>query len=278
MDGGHKTIRSADGVNRLVEIRAEDNPKPLSAFCSIFDYDKHNPEHTRLVDVTCDICGKTFQLEAFWAKTKGKNLCSECSARCKKKEEEARKYSIMTPEERFKALAPKRFFEGPTATNINRKGFPREAYEAVLAWKPGYEGLLIFGETGACKSRILFALLRRLIIQDRADVEVLQGGDFRQRLIEAYRAERTEYVLDRLKKSAILAWDDFGQDALGTGMETDLRSVIDYRYREVLPIIITTQFTTAALTQRLSGGDFAREQVCKAIIRRIVESSRTIRI
>lgn len=277
MAGERKAISSADGVNRLVEVRAADDPKPLSA-CTFLDYDKDNPEHTRLVDATCHICGKKFKCENFFATIWKTSVCDECAARIRKEEEDARESSIMTPEKRFKALAPKSFFEGPTATNINRKGFPREAYEAVLAWRPGYEGLLIFGETGACKSRILFALLRRLIIQDRADVEVLQGGDFRQRLIEAYRAERTEYVLNRLKKAAILAWDDFGQDALGPGMETDLRAVIDYRYREALPIIITTQFTTATLTQRLAGGDFAREQVCASIIRRIDERSRKIRV
>jgi DNA replication protein DnaC len=244
----------------------------------MIDYDENNPEHTRIVDVTCHICGKIFKCENFFATVWKASTCDECSARLKKEDEDANISFCMTPEKRFTAIAPRSFFEGPTATNINRKGFPKEAYDAVLAWQTGYKGLLIFGKTGACKSRILFALIQRLIISDRADVEVVQGGDFRQRMIEAYRSERTEYVLNRLKKASILAWDDFGQDALGTGMETDLRAVIDYRYREALPIIITTQFTTAALTQRLSGGDFAREQVCESIIRRINERSQFIKI
>jgi len=276
MDGELKPFRSLDGVNRLIEVRKSDDAKPIGNFFDITAYDSTNPDHTKIVPLKCKICGKSFMDEAFYQSVGG--ICPECEARQKREDEAARLGNITTPEMRFDAIAPRSFFEGPTATNINRKGFPREAYETAIQWTPNYEGLLIYGETGACKSRILFALIRKLIVRDRVDVEVLNGGDFRQRMMEAYIAERTERVLNRMKKVAVLAWDDFGQDALKPGMETDLRSVIDYRYRDGLPIIITTQFTTAKLTQRLAGGDESREQVCASIIRRINERSRIIKI
>jgi DNA replication protein DnaC/primosomal protein DnaI len=168
--------------------------------------------------------------------------------------------------------------EGDTATNPRRKGFPVQALEAALRWNATGMGLSIFGPSGAGKSRIFWLLMRRLIVEDELDVEVLRGGEFRQRMIEAYRAERSELVIDRLSQVPVLAWDDFGQDALKAGMETDLRSIIDYRYNEGLPIVITTQFSPDELTQRLAGDDPARAQVCASIIRRISERSRVIPI
>lgn len=241
------------------------------------EYDAANPEHTRSVTVRCKLCGRPTETEAFFNKVfHGHCICPSCDRELKAQEEAERHNALQTPEKRFRRLAPRSFVEGPSKTDPGRLGFPREALKKALDWDPKGLGLFINGPTGSCKSRILFELIRRLIVQDRLDVEVLHGGDFRQRLIDAYRAEQSKILMDRWCKVAILAWDDFGQDALKPGMETDLRYIIDYRYREGLPLLVTTQFTPELLTQRLSGGDAAREQVCASIIRRICERSHII--
>jgi|GEM_PF-4282521 len=60
-------------------------------------------------------------------------------------------------------------------------------------------------------------------------------------------------------------------------METDLRAVIDFRYRGGLPLVITTQFRPDTLATRHVGGNPAREEVCASIVRRISERSRSFR-
>jgi DNA replication protein DnaC len=245
---------------------------------NLSDYNPQNPEHTRPVTVRCKRCGCDYQLDAFYAEVFGAGICDSCGRIVRAEEEAARLASVSTPERRFAAIAPRLFFEGQTATNPKRAGFPKEAYDRALMWNPTGMGLILCGPSGAGKSRILWALLRRLIVEDRKPVEILQGGDFRQRLIEAYRADRSEIVIDRLSRVPVLAWDDFGQDALKEGMETDLRAIIDYRYREGLPMLLTTQFSPTLLSARLSGGNSAREEVCASIVRRITSRCEVIEL
>jgi len=120
-----------------------------------------------------------------------------CGLVVKASEDASRRAAESTPERCFDAIAPSLFFTGRTKTNPERNGFPRAVLHEVLRWNPTGLGLIIAGPSGAGKSRILWELLRRLIVVDRLDVEILQGGDFRQRLVEAYRAERSETVLAR---------------------------------------------------------------------------------
>jgi len=289
-----RSITLADGTCKLITVDGSIQPVEIQCIMSqrkpakfsgrprprwnIGDYDSTNPEHTKSVTVTCKRCGCPFESEAFFVEVWGGGICDACGRIVKAEEEAARRAVLRTPEDRFNAIAPSAFFSGRTKTNPERRGFPKAALERALRWNPTGLSLLICGPSGAGKSRIIWELLRVLIVDDKLDVDVLNGGDFRRRMMEAYRAERSEIVVDRLSRVPVLAWDDFGQDALKEGMETDLRAVIDYRYREGLPTLITTQFSPGSLAQRLAGGNSSREEVCASIVRRIIERSEVIEI
>lgn len=285
-----REVQLSNGTRKLVTV--DDTIAPVSISSALHrrassrlapgplltDYDPENPAHTRQVPVTCRRCGASYQLDSFFAEMFGGGICDACGRAVKEEEERAMRATSQSPEDRFMRIAPKAFFTGATKTNPQRRGFPRASLERALRWNPTGMDLLICGPSGAGKSRILWELLRLLMVEDQLDVEILQGGDFRQRMIEAYRASRSELVIDRLSRAPVLAWDDFGQDSLGPGMETDLRSVIDYRYRECMPTLITTQFDPDTLAIRLAGADVARRDVCSSIVRRIIERCEIVEI
>lgn len=193
---------------------------------------------------------------------------------------------IETPDEHYHRIAPRIFIEGDSATDVNHKDFRRDAYERAMAWNPSTGNLLLYGATGTCKTRILWLLLRRLIVAEKFDVEVLSNCDFRGSASEAHRVKRIKNVTTRLAQVPILAWDDFGMDwpmtmlpaPLSCALDASIFGIIDYRYSEGLPVIIATPFTPSEIAARLSGGNPAREEVCASIVRRIIERCEIVEI
>ena len=118
----------------------------------------------------------------------------------------------------------------------------------VRAWTPRGDGrgLLLTGPTGLGKSRAFWSLLRRLMAHEARDVEVWHAAAFFRSLQEQINYGRDESArwLARRAEKAVLAIDDFGQQAVLTARsdwaEAAFFDLIDRRLGHRRPTILTT--------------------------------------
>lgn len=187
----------------------------------------------------------------------------------------------------WKGACPARFRSGDHKTRIDHPEFPRAAYDGLKAALPASGNLdrniLLVGDTGGGKSRMLWLAAYELMVRRKVPTRCLRGTDFREQLVGAYRDEDAdpEAYLAGLKAAPLLIWDDFGQDTLRAGTLSDLRAVIDARYNEGRPTFITTNYPEADLVRRLvsnAGGDSGQGAVAASIARRLWEDAAVIKV
>lgn len=141
---------------------------------------------------------------------------------------------------------------------------------AALAWKWGERGLLLHGKTDQCKSRCAYEILRREHMAGRACVQY-NAGEW----VLACLTLRTDYKaglrwISAVKDCDLFMIDDFGkarlayQDQEATQATELLFDVCEYRWKNKLPVIMTTN---------LSGKEFGAKwgEHGKAFARRLAE-------
>ena len=115
------------------------------------------------------------------------------------------------------------------------------------------QGLIVRGKSGHGKTRAVWRLLRRSF-EDGKRIRCLASGEFdRQARDAGGKFTLTEFV-DRLIKADVLFLDDLGKapwTAATVGIWFD---VLDGRYREGRPIVVTTNLDGAALVKQLRIG------------------------
>ena len=183
--------------------------------------------------------------------------------------------------EKWRNTCPREFREGEGKTTRNHPNWPAAIWDEIKDWQPGVRtdgklGLFLYGDTGVCKSRMLHFLAYKLIVQEHRDCEVLRGVDFRQKMTNAYNLKKSDEVLDRLKTVPVLLWDDFGQDSLSQGTISDLWSVVDHRYSEGMPTVISSNFPVGSLPDRLASFNENSRPQAVTISSRIDQMCKTV--
>lgn len=190
----------------------------------------------------------------------GRMLCEYCS-----------ESGVSRELNRFNQLCPAAFRHGDFATDANKLPCP-EALKALKRWGKnfGSSSLWLYGNTGTGKSRMMFLILQHCILAKGYTFDVLRGGEFRQRMLEAYSegSGKANVVKEKLTRVNLLVFDDFGQDALTETMLTDLWQVLDKRFGQADPTAFLSNFAPADLRERYAGF-FALD----SMIRRIEEFS-----
>lgn len=133
------------------------------------------------------------------------------------------------------------------------------------------EGIFLHGETGSGKTHLL-GCIANYLIESNLDVSYIVYADLLDRIRETYNDDNTETessILRRVNTVSVLLIDDLGMEKNSEFAQKYLGQIIDHRYRNMLPTIITSNFTLSELKER-SKNDMYGERV----IWRCVETSK----
>ena len=128
-----------------------------------------------------------------------------------------------------------------------------EALRPLAAWD-GQRSLVLAGEAGTGKTHLACALLRRELERDRAG-RFVYFPDYLEEVRTRYAddaREQAQAYTDRIASEPLLVLDDLGAERATDWTLEQVRSLIDRRYRRLLPTIVTTNYATpVALGERI---------------------------
>ena len=138
------------------------------------------------------------------------------------------------------------------------------------------KGLYLEGPCGTGKTHLAIAIALAIIntgvpVICKTSIDIL--GDIK-RCYERNSEVTEEEVLEAYKTVDLLIIDDLGKEQVTEWSVSVLYSILNERYEALLPTIITTNYNTTALAEKLSAkGD---TETATAIISRFVESSKRV--
>ena len=124
------------------------------------------------------------------------------------------------------------------------------------------QGLYIHGPTGSGKSYLMGCIANYL--SSRKSVKYLVYADFLDALRATFNTRDSGYsehqLVDEVKNAGLLLLDDLGVERPTEFSLKNLAQIIDYRYRNCLPLVVTSNFTLEELIQR-SQNDLYGERI-----------------
>lgn len=138
------------------------------------------------------------------------------------------------------------------------------------------KGLYLEGPCGTGKTHLAIAIALAIIntgvpVICKTSIDIL--GDIK-RCYERNSEVTEEEVLKAYKTVDLLIIDDLGKEQVTEWSVPVLYSILNERYEALLPTIITTNYNTTALAEKLSAKGDA--ETATAIISRFVESSKRV--
>jgi len=137
----------------------------------------------------------------------------------------------------------------------------RSQAQKIFGWVQNYcagieensgQGLFIHGPTGSGKSYLMGCIANCLC--NRLSVKYLVYADFLDCLRATFNSRETEYteqqLVDEVKTVDLLLLDDLGVEKATEFSLKNLAQIIDYRYRNCLPMVVTSNFTLEEMIQR----------------------------
>jgi DNA replication protein DnaC len=153
----------------------------------------------------------------------------------------------------------------PLYQDTDRARLPQDILSLVMEWRYGPRGVVLYGETGKQKTRLMFQLLRREFEAGRKII-AFGASDFRLSAARAAMDGDAEEWIHRAATADLFYFDDLGQMKMTESSEESLLTVIEKRAGNMLPIMATTQYVGEAFTSQ-----FTRQERGAAILRRIRE-------
>lgn len=218
--------------------------------------------------------------------------CHDCSER--KIAEETAEARIRDTERALNraGMTPRLLAQTLDATDADLTTQLEQAREWLDAFRSGTrQNLWLAGDVGTGKSWIAWGLIRELVLEyvERcyADEQLREYAAHPPALFVNWRDLlndlRDEYregqggasgLYKRGCHVTVLALDDLGAERPTAWALEALAGLVQARYDNCLPTIVTSNFSTAELTERLSGDD---EVVGRRIVNRLVEGGVGIR-
>lgn len=145
------------------------------------------------------------------------------------------------------------------------------AAEKALRWTPEHpKGLLLIGDTGAGKTRTVYLLLLRILLEQGIRPVIKKCAKLRHELARVAKSDdetaRIRFVKE-LIEAPILFLDDLGQISHSDSFGEALFDIIEERTQRRLPIIATSQVGGSEYVDK-----FTDENQGLALSRRLVES------
>ena len=130
-------------------------------------------------------------------------------------------------------------------------------------------GAYIVGNVGTGKTHLASAVAR-LAIDDGMSTIVTDTLDILASLKATFGTDESEDdVLSRLSRCKLLVIDDLGKEAPTDWVLSQVFRIVNDRYEQMRPVIVTTQFSRPELIERLAkNGD---EETAVAIVSRLFE-------
>ena len=265
---------------------------------------------SKIEKITCP-CGTVFEWEhttsdegfsASFIESYRPTLCNICQdARDEARDIERARLQAVEDEEKLTAAieqtsanldnrTPARF----RTTAIAHSGFNLELWNRVKLWRPTADvpWLGLIGESGTCKTRIAYLLLREIVLgsimpSDRRYLafEIATAYELSEAVRNQYSkrmpdvrscwddrtcGEVSRDRLDRMATTGILLLDDFGKAKHTPAVAAELFAIVDHRHEENLPMIWTANSQPDALvgdmTADMAGPLCGRLIECSAII------------
>lgn len=203
----------------------------------------------------CSVCSQPFTAQVFEmgeGRTWFWRLCPPCTQmdRDAKKKAEAEREAQKRAQQ-WAAICPWEFRTADEGGNTDLARMDTEAprWRELLKWSFGHRGLLVRGDTGRCKTRAVWRVLRGLFDR-RISFVWLTAARFELEL----RAANFD-GLDLIEEFAaipVLFLDDIGKMAATDCVQSALFELIDARTREGRPVLVTTNDSGKSLAARLS--------------------------
>lgn len=161
-----------------------------------------------------------------------------------------------------------------TGRIMRKAGIPKRFWmvEKGGNWR---DGAYIVGPVGVGKTHMA-ARMAKQALSENASVRFLTGGEFLRSIRDTYNGEGSEGdVLSRLRKCDLLILDDLGKDKPTDWAVSMLFQLIDARYNEELPTVVTSQYERDELLRRFSAGE---ADTARAIVSRLFEMCPRVRL
>lgn len=143
--------------------------------------------------------------------------------------------------------------------------------------EPGRNGLFIAGPPGTGKTHLAAAIANDLIQRGRP-VICMTMIDLLERIKRTYNEAGADEgsVLKIYKTVPLLIVDDIGKEPPTEWAISTIYNIINGRYEAYLPTIITTNYDTDALIQRMTPRDTRDDTTAKATLDRLMEMCRGV--
>lgn len=204
-------------------------------------------------------------IEAFGKKIKVAIMCKceEEQYNEMKKEDENRQRMLKLEKLRNHSLMDSKFqqctFENFEIDQSNKQYFniAKRYTDRFKEMKKENLGLLLTGATGTGKTYLAFCIANELLSK-MVPVIAISSIGLLSRIKETYNSYGKEgefEIINNLKNASLLILDDLGAENNTSWSKEKLYEIIDSRYRDGKPIIITTNLTTDQLKEKLAGDD-----------------------
>lgn len=120
-------------------------------------------------------------------------------------------------------------------------------------WAVEPTSLFLWGNKGAGKTRYAFALIREVFRRCRKVIwpRYFTSPELDSKLHQAIMDGGDRYLIENLSKEDLLFIDDFGRETKSDRVRRQYFEIINYRYANELPTIITSNFDLDFIAEHL---------------------------
>lgn len=181
----------------------------------------------------------------------------------------------------FKSARVPRLYEKDSFKDYNVTPENREAVKAAkwIVGDDSGQGLFIYGPRGTGKT-MLAAIIANERVRKGKPVLFSSVPDLMGNIRATFHRGNTEETLQSVKSAAFLVLDDLGAERMTEWAGEQLFAIINYRYNEKLPTIITSNYDKREIVGRMATvdreGNVVDDMQGKRVMSRIFGMCQTI--
>lgn len=146
----------------------------------------------------------------------------------------------------------------------------------LAAYRVGQRpNLFVYGPAGRGKTGLAWGIVRELIEADLVDARLVNWRDLLQRMQESFDEFGPRLTTDEIRRTQVLCLDDIGSETPTDWRRSELATLIEARYQEMLPTIFTSNYGLRELGDRLGRDD---PQLGERLVSRIADGALTLNV